>query len=1806
MTADQGAATGVYVFPASRAQYQMFFVQQVVGDAPTYHVPLCYRLSGEVDEGALRRAVADVVARHEALRTRFALADGELLQVVDPTAEPELTVAHAVPADGWVAREAARPFDLERGPLFRAALLRLGGAESVLVLTMHHIVCDGWSADLVFGEVVEGYAAHVAGRDPDLPAPAFQYADYSGWQDEWLAGPAAAAQLAHWREVLAHPLTTLELPTGGPGGPPAGADLSFDLPADAVARLRALAAESGATLFMVLLAAFKVLLRELSGVDDVVVGTVSANRGRPEFAGTVGFLVNTLAVRTRLDGAPTFRDVLHRVRGNALAAFANQDVPFELVVEEVKPPRAGDRHPVFQVLFTFFEAGDGTRTAADVGFTPFLLDSGTAKFPLTLEITDRDRGAGANFEYRSDLFGAEQVGRFAERYARLLEDVAADPDRPLDANRPPDPDRPPDAVRARPVAAEDDWDEPAPYAAPTNAVEAVLAGIWSQVLGRDPVGIDDNYFEIGGDSIRSVQLLARAREHGLGIKVTDLVLHQTIRELAPRTTPAEPGQTAEVGRLELLAPADRELIGDDVVDAYPLSALQAGMLYHSESSDSEQIYHNVATYHLRVEHSETAWREAVATAVARHEVLRTSFAVAGFGEPVQLVHARVPTPLTFEDLRDEADVEAAVARRFRAERARPFDWTRPPLIRFHVQRRADDEVQLWIVEHHAIVDGWSGRSLFAELLTLYVRALGHDREVPPPPKARFRTFVALERAALADDAQRAFWTDLLHDVTAGALPLGGPATAEPDMAMTEFTVPAEVGAGLLALANRLRVSVRVVLLAAHLRVVSLLSGRDDVVTGVVYNGRGEETDGDRVLGLFLNTVPFRLELPDGTWADLVRHVSDADVAIQPHRRFPLAELQRAHGGEPLFETFFNYTHFHVSRDQPSGDVLELVDEDSVVPTNFPFGAEFFRDAGTGEIAIGLRHDRTRLDTGQVERARDYYLAALRALVTDPDATHTDAELRPERERALLAGWNDTDRHYPGPHLLHALTDGDPDAPAVRFGDTVLTYREFDARANRLAHRLIELGVRPGTFVGVSAERSVELVVALHAVVRAGGAYLPLDPDNPPARTEEMVAQARPVVVLADRDLPGAHRLDLATAYPDTATGHPDTATAHPDTAPVTAVTPDDPAYLIFTSGSTGRPKGVVVPHRAIANRLLWMQDEYPIGPDDRVLQKTPYSFDVSVWEFFWPLMTGACLVVARPGGHRDPAYLTGLVREAGVTVLHFVPSMLRAFLDDDDVPACTSLRRVFASGEALPHDLQQRFFATHPAELVNLYGPTEAAVDVSHWRCRDDGRAVVPIGRPIANVRLHVLDARRRPVPIGVAGELHIGGVGLADGYVGRPDLTAERFAGGLYRTGDLARHLPGGELEYLGRVDDQVKVRGFRVEPAEVEAVLGGHDGVRGCAVVVRDGALAAFFAGDADPARLRAFLLDRLPEHMVPRLWRAVDAIPLSANGKVDRRALAAVEVRRDRTSAAEPVTEAERVLLDVWRDVLGIEDVGVLDTFGELGGHSLKALRLLTAVRKRFGRAVPVNGLLDGGTVRSVAALLTGNDAAVEDRPRLRVLRAGGDGTPVVLVHPAGGALSVYRALVAAIDPRHPVHGVSAAARPAADVGETAAAYLGLLRGFPRHHLAGWSFGAVVAHEMAVRAPDRTASLTMVDPSYPGQYDVDDVDFAEQLRHELGDGPAGDAAALLAVFEANARAHARHRPGVYGGDAVFVQGEENREHDSAGRWAAHVAGRFTAHDLPADHFALVRPPHAAAVAALIDLGAGSDPGPNRGGGT
>ncbi|SDH57743.1 non-ribosomal peptide synthetase [Nonomuraea jiangxiensis] len=583
-------------------------------------------------------------------------------------------------------------------------------------------------------------------------------------------------------------------------------------------------------------------------------------------------------------------------------------------------------------------------------------------------------------------------------------------------------------------------------------------------------------------------------------------------------------------------------------------------------------------------------------------------------------------------------------------------------------------------------------------------------------------------------------------------------------------------------------------------------------------------------------------------------------------------------------------------------------------------------------------------------------------------------------------------------LIEAQAAATPDAPAVRFRDVTLTYAELDRAASGLAARLRERGAGPERIVAVALPRSAELVVALVAVLKAGAAYLPVDPGYPAERVAFMLADAEPVVTLRAVTLDPAARAEAGTR-----------------------VDPRHPAYVIYTSGSTGRPKGVVVSHEAIVNRIRWMQAEYGLTGADRVLQKTPSSFDVSVWEFFWPLVTGATLVVAEPGGHRDAAYLAGLIQRERVTTVHFVPSMLRAFLADPEAAGCTGLRRVICSGEALPADLAADFHAVLPGcELHNLYGPTEAAVDVTYWRCLPGAEGPVPIGRPVWNTTIHVLDRDLRPAAYG---ELYIGGVQVARGYLRRPGLTAGRFVpdpfgppgSRLYRTGDLARRRADGVVEYAGRADDQIKIRGFRVEPGEVEAVLAAHPGVRQAAVTAREdrpgvirlvGYIVPAVATSpseapragaemVDPAGLREHVAARLPAHMVPAVFVSLDAMPLTASGKLDRRALPApeptpaprpeakahagvVDAEGTEQVRAEAV-DAEGTLAGLFAEVLRLPSVGRTDDFFELGGDSILALHL-TGRARRAGLAITARQVLELGTVRALAAV-AGEGASVE---------------------------------------------------------------------------------------------------------------------------------------------------------------------------------------------------------------------------------
>ncbi|HKH45336.1 MAG TPA: amino acid adenylation domain-containing protein, partial [Thermoanaerobaculia bacterium] len=1124
------------------------------------------------------------------------------------------------------------------------------------------------------------------------------------------------------------------------------------------------------------------------------------------------------------------------------------------------------------------------------------------------------------------------------------------------------------------------------FVAPGTREERVLAEVWERVLGVERVGAHDNFFALGGDSILSLQVRSQALEQGVDFALQDLFEHQTIARLAAALTPGSAAAEASPVSVPfgLVPEQDLALLSPGLEDAYPLTRLQAGMLFHSEYSAGSTAYHDLLSYHLRSPFDAAALEQAFAQLVAAHPVLRTSFLLARASEPLQLVHAEVPLPFRVEDLSDRpaAGQEAGIAAFLEAERQRQIPWDQAPLLRVQVHRRSESTFQITLSFHHAILDGWSLASALTELFQRYMALLGKGVPPRPAPALAFREMVAAEREALASAESRQFWLDRVEDAEPASL-FGGSAPESgarlPGSRHVGF--PAELSAGLAALARAAGVPLKSVLLAAHVRVIGWLAGSDDVLTGLVANGRLETEDGERVLGLFLNTVPFRLRLGGGSWLDLVREAFRREQEHLPHRRYPMAELSRLLGGRSLLETSFNYVHFHVYRALDGFREVELLGSHAVEETSFALVASFSQDVAGGGVQLRLEHDAARFPAGRIEAVGRYYAAALEALVRRPGEIAAESCLLADAERRqLLAVEGAPGAVRPPARSLHEIFERQaaraPEAVAAVCGGRGLVYAELDARANRLARHLLSLGVAPGSRVGLCLERDLELVVAILAVLKAGCAYVPLDGALPAERLAFLLEDSGVQAVVTQESL-----LDALpeTAVPRVCLEREAAAIDARSGDPLRLEVPaGQAAYVIYTSGSTGRPKGVVVSHANVARLFAATEPWFGFGPGDVWTLFHSYAFDFSVWEIWGALLYGGRLVVVPYWESRSPESFLDLLAREKVTVLSQTPSAFRQLMRSEETAGSTrelALRWVVFGGEALELGSLRPWYERHPEDrprLVNMYGITETTVHVT-WRALTAadaaGAAGSRIGVPIPGLQLHVLDRRQNLVPEGVPGELCVGGEGLAWGYLGRPELTAERFVPNpfatqpgerLYRSGDLGRRAAG-DVEYLGRIDHQVKVRGFRIELGEIEAALGRHPAVRETAVLARqDGAAEArlvayvvFAPGEETTAgELRSFAGRSLPEHMVPAAFVALPALPLTANGKLDRRALPAPE-EEARLAAGEayaaPRSWREKVLAGVWERVLRVERAGLRDNFFSLGGDSILSLQVISQCRE-----------------------------------------------------------------------------------------------------------------------------------------------------------------------------------------------------------------------------------------------------------------
>ncbi|HEY0789842.1 MAG TPA: amino acid adenylation domain-containing protein [Chthoniobacterales bacterium] len=1173
----------------------------------------------------------------------------------------------------------------------------------------------------------------------------------------------------------------------------------------------------------------------------------------------------------------------------------------------------------------------------------------------------------------------------------------------------------------------------------------------------------------------------------------------------------------------------------------PLTESQKG-LYTLCAMDpgASRAYNESLTCRLRGPYNHAAMEAAFQVLADTHEALRAR--VDPDGES-QTIARSVHFPVPLGDLTAlPGETRAAETARLLHEFSQVlFDPAKPPLFRAMVVKQ-DEDVHLLTVTHGAIYgNGPSRKNIVEQALDVYA---ARDGRVPPMQLSEYVARRALDEN---DPRHEAFWTHEFPDAPVPLeLPSDFPRPPAPSYRGERAwrTVDKQTTAALRQVASAHQCSLFALVLTTWQVLLHRLSGQDDLVVGVPSDSRlrSAHPGGPALIANTTNLLPLRSRFNAGMrFSEQLERTRQLVAGAIEHQEYFFGRildrlnLVRDPARSPLFSVALNFQK--AFRFAPAGAL-----EAEPLRHEYPYQAA--RNSAAFDLFLHVTDQGSALELHAdfcsdlflpetVERWLKHLCALFESVVADPGGQCQALPILTSAERTcLLQGWNETHRDYPTDIFLHQFVERQvartPDGVAVVYEGDLLTYGELNARANRIAHRLQALGIAPGALVGLLAERSPEMVIGILAILKAGGAYVPLEPNYPEERLHFLLQDAQSSVVLLQRryrpKVAGFQGLVVELEADFTTEG---------DANPVSGVGRGDAAYVIYTSGSTGKPKGVLNSHGGLANWLFWMQETFPMGSGDTMLFKAPFTFDVSVREVFMPLAVGGCMVVARPGLHGDSRHLVDLTTRHGVTILHFVPPMLAAFLEDRDVRRCSSLRLVMCSGDALSYDLQERFFDVFPGlELHNMWGATEHAPESTHWRCVPGRRnGIVAVGRPGANTQLYILDRAFQPVPIGVTGEAYLGGVQTALGYLGRPELTAQKFLpnpyhpGTLYRTGDLGRFRPDGVMEFMGRIDFQVKLRGFRVELGEIEAVLLKHAGIRECVAAVRGAPsdpakrLVAYLVGDPAPVdSLRRHAALSLPEYMVPSAFVFLDRLPVTANGKLDRSALPepAMEVR----VAREPRDATEAQLIAIWEKVLGRSPVGVTDNFFDLGGNSLLALKAFSLIREVVGVNLPLATLFQAPNVERLAAKVRETAADQEWEP-LVAIQLQGSRPPFFAVHGRNGNVLFYRKLSELLGSQQPFYGLQSQGldgKPMlrSTVEEIGEYYLEKIRAVqPQgpYLLGGYSFGAVAAYEIARRLREQgeeIALLAMFDiynPARPPRL----LSYTEKFRHRIMDAEA-----------------------------------------------------------------------------------------------
>jgi amino acid adenylation domain-containing protein len=1563
-------------FPLSFSQRSLWFLHQQAPDSTAYHVAMSTRILSPVQIDALRQAVQAMHDRHAVLRTTYDFIDGSLCQRVAGavTARFEVHDVGGISDDALRERVEAdyrQPFDLARGPVMRTSLFTRVPDDHVLLMAFHHIAVDAWSLLTLFQEVGKLYEEFCGGPPAGLPRPVTQYTDYAAWQEQMLAGPEGERLWDYWRSQLAPPRPPLVLPADHDR--PAlqtlrGSSVEFELTAAVSEKLKAVARAEGATAFVVLLASFHAFLHRLTGHRDIIVGTPTFARSKPEFLSVVGDFVNSVPLRARLDGKTTGRTLIAQLREALLGALDAQELPLPLMVERLQPERESGRTPLFDTFFvlqrfdqfreleTLLTGGTGIVQRGPLRFGAYPLVQQEGQFDLALLMVERAGVLHGVLTYNTDVLEAATVTRWTADYAALVTAFLEDPQVSLESL-------------------------PQPWSPRARAADA--ASLLATLEQRDI------RLSFDGEKLK-VNAPKGALDNAARALITD-----NKAELIAAVRKREGAANGGVRRLDRGGPL-------------PVSAAQRRLWFLDRIEPGRSEYNIGLAIRMRGSLDESILRRALDWLVNRHESLHLRV-VESDGNAVAEILPAAPADLEVVDLLPLSAAERPVAldQRIAECLRKPFQIAQGPLCRFQLIRVAPQEYALTLSVHHIVADGWSVAIVIEEMCRIYdAMVAGREPGLAPLP-VQYPDYAAWEVEQLSAGRMGphlAFWKREL----AGAPVLLDMPVDRPRPAAQSFrgghvyrSFDTELLRKLKETSRQQGATVFMTLLAAWQVLLHRYSGQEEVIVGTPVANRSLPVL-EGLVGCLVNNVALRGNLAGKpSFSEYLSRVKRSTLDAFEHAELPFDVVveslnpPRTASHAPFFQVLFTFMSFPTQVTPPAGIQTESIDSSSRA-ARFDITVELIEL--DGRLKTLYEYATDLFDEATIERLHLHFESLLRAIVAHPSQSIGDLPLLTPVDEKLLLSWNDTavehDRSRCVHHLLEATARRRPEAIAVSDAGQSLTYVQLEEGANRLAALLIERGVEPGDLVGVCLDRTADMPVALAAVLKVGAAYVPLDPTHPAERLSYtlqdagvtcVITLARFVGHLADANAPLLALDELREEL-----------SKQPATPPPVACKSDDLAYVIYTSGSTGRPKGVEVEHRNVVAFLEAMRREPGLVADDVLLAVTTLSFDIAGLEMWLPLTVGARIVIASRSDVLDGQRLAELLDAERVSVLQATPATWRLMIEAGWTGRAGL--KALCGGEALPRDLAISLLE-RVGELWNVYGPTETTIWSTVNRVRDP-RASIPIGHPIANTRVYVLEPSGQPAPVGVAGELCIAGEGVARGYRNRPDLTAEKFAtialpSGLervYRTGDMARLRVDGQLEFLGRRDTQVKVRGYRIELGEIEAILATHTGVKECVVVVRedipgDQRLVGYvvLGGDTafDVEAARRTLRTKLPEYMVPNLFMTLSALPLTPNGKIDRKALPPPQTATQASEAAAAadvlMTPEQRRVAGVWCEVLQVNRVGLYENFFDLGGHSLLLVKLQGALKKEFRSEIALVDLFQRTTVAAQAERLSATPAS-----------------------------------------------------------------------------------------------------------------------------------------------------------------------------------------------------------------------------------